>query len=130
MKETIIGLIGVIIGAIIGIIGQALLFRFEYKKWRKEAMIKYLKDKREELEKKYEECREKIWDGMKTNSYNVDMVFTFKSIFPKNVCEAFDELMESEKPIEERKFLCWHVIDEMKKSLAEIDDKIEKEINK
>lgn len=131
MKEVIIGLAGVIIGGVIGIMGQFAILCFDIKKWKKGEKIKYLKAKKEELEKKYEECMKKIYEGFEKDTYNSEMVFDFEIIFPKNVSNAFNNLMkDKDKSYEAKKRHSFSIIAEMKKSLSEIDQQIEREINK
>jgi len=130
MTEAIIGLTGVIIGGIIGTIGQIILLCFDRKKWRKEATIKHLKTKKEQLEEKYKGYMEKLYKGMEKNSYNSEMVFDFKITFPKNVSDAFENMMrDKDKSFETKKTHSFLIISEMKKSLSEIDQQIEREIN-
>lgn len=122
-------LIGVIIGGVIGSITTFLVLAFEYKKWKKEKRIENLRIKREELEKKYESGRKKLYEGFKKDSYDTDMVFNFEIIFPKNVSEAFKNMMyDKDKSYEAKKKHSFRIISEMKKSLAQIDKEIEEEL--
>ena len=49
MYEAIIGLIGVVIGAIIGIVNQYIFAYFDVKKWKKDKIIENLRIKRSDL---------------------------------------------------------------------------------
>ena len=126
MSET---LIGVIFGGIIASIIPVVTLIYEHKKWKKGKRIENLRIKKEELEKKYEECKEKLYEGLQKEIYDTDMVFNFRSIFPKNVSEAFIKMMEDkDRSTESKKDHSILIIAEMKKSLAEIDKEIEKEL--
>lgn len=131
MEGAIIGLVGVVIGGIIGIIGQFTILCFDIKKWKRGEKIKYLKTKKEKLEKKYEDCMKKLYEGIKTGVYNSEMVFDFEITFPKNVSNAFNNMMkDKDKSYEAKKRHSFSIIAEMKMSLSEIDKQIEREINK
>jgi len=131
MKDAIIGLAGVIIGGIIGTMGQIILSRFDYKKWKKEKTIKQLENKKEELKKEYEKYEQELIEGIGKDVLDSGMIFSFQFLFPKNVSKAFEKMMnEKNRTPKIRTFHLWNIQSEMKKSLTKIDEKIEKEINK
>ncbi|MFA5870459.1 MAG: hypothetical protein WC842_01025 [Candidatus Paceibacterota bacterium] len=129
MTETIIGLTGVIIGGLIGIIVQIISSRSDLKKWQKERIIESLRNKRESLDRKTKEYKEKLIDGMENGTYEAEMCFDFLYLFPQNVCSAFDLLINEKDPKKRRDFY-HNVISEMKQALLDIDKKIELEIYK
>jgi len=122
-------LIGVIIGGLIVSIIPVVTLIYENKKWRKEKRIENLRIKKRELERKYGECKEKLYEGLKKESYDTDMVFNFEIIFPQNVSEAFKDMMhDKDKSFQAKKKHSFSIIAEMKKSLVKIDKKIEEEL--
>lgn len=122
-------LVGVIIGGLIVSIASVATLIYEDKKWRKEKRIENLRIKKEELERKYGECREKLYEGLQKGSYDTDMVFNFEIIFPQNVSEAFRNMMhDKDKSFEAKKKHSFLIITEMKKSLVKIDKEIEEEL--
>ena len=122
-------LVGVIIGGLIASITPVVNLIYKDKKWRKEKRIENLRIKKEELERKYGECREKLYEGLQEGSYDADMVFNFEIIFPQNVSEAFSNMMyDEDKSFEAKKKHSFLIITEMKKSLVKIDKEIEEEL--
>lgn len=134
MREAIIGLAGVIIGGIIGLVGQFILARFDNKKWKKEKIIENLRIKRENLEKRYSKCIPELYKSIEKETFSAEMTFEIIHTFPKNVAESFRKfsygnLNNQEKKKEAQKSV-WDIIYEMKKSLSEIDEQIKLEIEK
>lgn len=127
MNETIFSLIGVVIGGLIGIIGQFGISFFDNKRWEKEKRIEHLRIKRSELDTKYKECMESLYESLKSNTYSTASVFDAIYFFPVDVKEAYRNVKE-DGDIEVRKKSVWNVEAEMKKSLAEIDKQIDDEI--
>jgi len=129
MDSAVVGLIGVIVGSIITYIGQYFLFRFEYKKWKKEEKIDFLKYQRENLERKYKECDENLVKAIFESSINIDMGAHFLVSFPENVKDAFNLAMKDHgRDNEKKRSHYMYILTEMKKSLVEFDKQIVKEI--
>ncbi len=130
MREAIIGLIGVVVGGLIGIVGQFFINFFDNKRWEKEKRIEHLRIKRSDLELKYEKCINSLYESLESNTYNADSVFDALIFFPENVREAYMAVPGNDSEITTRKKAVWNVSAEMKKSLVKINDQIEEEINK
>lgn len=126
MSET---LLGVIIGATIASIGPLITLFFNYHKWRKEGKIGYLKLKRDNLEKQFDECLESLSDSMGKNIYPTDMTSDIYVLFPDKVKNAFNNMLYDKDKTElamKGHFAAISFV--MKATLSEIDKKIEKEI--
>jgi hypothetical protein len=123
-------LTGVIVGALIASFIPAITLCFEYKRWKKEKLLDYYKNKRERLENLFSEIRKKMIKGMVEESYSVEMIASFLSQCPKNVSEAFDNMMKQEnKTQEDYRQHNLTISLEMNESLKEIESKIEKIIS-
>jgi len=123
MSET---LLGVIIGGIIGLIPTLIVSFIEYKKWKKERNIAILQQKREKMEKLFDEAYEKIHQGMEEGSFSIDMITDILRLSPRKVSEAFDKMMlDKNESIENQRTHLLEISIEMKNSLAEIDKDIE-----
>jgi len=120
-------LIGVIVGALIASFMPAITLYFEYKRWKKEKLLDYYKNKRERLENLFSEIRNKLIKGMVEESYSIGMIASILSQCPKNVSEAFDNMMKQENKTQEDYRNHNLIISvEMNESLKEIESKIEK----
>lgn len=128
MNET---LIGVIVGGLIGIVGQFLIFYFDNKKWKKERIIEVLKMRRDRLEEKYNKCIEELRKSLETNLYGDSALDTIVKTFPQRVCDAYEEVLKNTKSTPEiRKQKVAMFILETKHHLNQIDQEIIDEINK
>lgn len=134
MYEAIIGLIGVVIGAIIGIVNQYIFAYFDVKKWKKDKIIENLRIKRSDLSEKYDKCIPELYKSMKEGLFNAEMTFEIIHTFPENVVESFREFefgnLDNKEKIEKAQKSAWNMIREMKRSLSEIDEQIKREIEK
>lgn len=128
---AMIGFIGVIIGGIIASFTTLISLLLDYKSREKERKIKNLRLRKEGLEKKFTEARNRLNDDMKKDSYSSDMIANFEIIFPEKIWQAFKDMMTDKDKTEKKKVKHFYLIMKaMKESLKIIDDKIEKEINK
>jgi hypothetical protein len=115
MKEAIMALISVFIGAIISIIGQFLVNYFNYKKWQKDRLIEELKSKKENLNKEYRKIKNKLIKGVADNNYDMDMVTTINFLFTKNVQDAFNEMIKDKNnTLDNRKIHLYKIMSEIK----------------
>ena len=119
-------LLGVIIGGIIGLIPTLIVLFIEHKKWKKEINIAILQQKREKIEKRFDEAYEKIHQGIGKGSFSIDMITDILRLSPRKVSEAFDKMMlDKNQNIENQRTHLLEISIEMKNSLAEIDKEIE-----
>ena len=131
MKETIMTLIGVLIGGIISIMGQFLVNHFNYKKWQKDRLIEELKSKKENLNQEYRKIKNKLIKGVRDNNYDIDMLTTIVFLFPKNIQDAFNEMVKDKnETLDNRRIHLYKIMSEIKQYFVEIDKKIEEEIKK
>lgn len=123
-------LIGVIVGALIASLMPAITLFFEYKRWKKERLLDYYKNKRDRLEGLYAEIRKNLIKGMTEESYSVEMIASILSRCPEKVSWAFDEMMKQEnKTIDDYRNHNLIISVAMNESLQEIETKIEKLIS-
>ena len=132
MTEAIIGLIGVVIGGVIGIVGQIIVAHFANKIWKKEKRIENLRIKRDKLEAKYNKCASDLFESLKTDLYDMDSSLDVIHSFSTNIYDAFFKVIANKKvgkPADDLKLNIGEFIAETKKSLNEIDTEIQKEID-
>ena len=119
------------VGGLISVIGQFFSLYYENKKWKKEKVLDILKVKKQDLEDKYKTSTEQLHKSFQTDTYDTDSSFNFIHIYPKDVLASFELFLkdrdENDKLKRQNLLL---IFSEMKKSLADIDQKILDEINK
>ncbi len=131
MIESLIGLLGALVGGAIGIITQIVNSSFEDKRWKKEKTIEVLRIKKEKLEEKYHKCTEDLYNSLKTNRYEDSVFDVLVESFPKNVCDAYKNVIDNTTgEIEERRHLIGRFIMQTKDHLNIIEKQIMDEINK
>lgn len=124
MNET---LIGVFVGGLIASIAPITTLIIDHKRWKKETILEYLKSERNRLNENFEKTLEKLSKAMAENSYPSDMVSEIMIMMPENVSDKFIEFIEDKDKTENKmKNTYLDLAVEMKVSLKEIDDKIEK----
>lgn len=127
MSDT---LLGVLIGGAIASITPIITITIEYKKWKKDKRIDFLKLKREKLETSFKDASEKITIGMQDGKFSVDTLSDFDFLFPKNVSEALQKFMNEEyRSPKTTLFHNYEINREMKKALSELDHQLEEIIN-
>ncbi len=129
MSET---LLGVLIGGLIASITPIITLNVEYKKWKKTIKIERLYKRKRDLENKYKKVIEELSSSMAKNSYSCEMIADFKVTFPKEVGDNFDEMMGDKKKRTDdttMKFHFFKITSAMKKSIKELENKIDKETN-
>ena len=124
MNET---LIGVFVGGLIASIAPITTLIIDHKRWKKETILEYLKSERNRLNENFEKTLEKLSKAMAENSYPSDMTSEIMIMMPKNVSDIFIEFIEDKDKTENKmKNTYLDLAVEMKISLKEIDEKIEK----
>ncbi len=129
MQEALFGLVGVVLGGMIGIVGQLVSIHLENKKWKKEKLIEDLRIKKHNLENKYAEALPEVRKSLDAEYINAEVALDMIHYFPENVQDAFRTLMN---PLEHntgtKRSNYFKLISEVKKSLNNIDAEIKEKI--
>lgn len=127
MSET---LIGVLIGGVIASIAPITSLFFESRRWKIERQLEQLKEERRRLERLIEYVLPQLGRDMVQDSYSAHMTSDIVALMPKSVLDRFDEWMfEEDKDEVKSKQALFKIAVEMKKCLAEIDEKISNILN-
>ncbi len=132
MSDT---LLGVLIGGAIASVVPIISLFLNISKWKREKRIDFLYNKR----KQYSDLFSSLMDEMIRNevkqfNYSMDLLTSFIHLVPKEVSDSFSYFFEKYHTVKEedkRRFFkdnYMKIWNSMKKELAEIDKKIEKEI--
>jgi hypothetical protein len=127
MLETILG---VSVGGLISIITTKVNHYYEYKKWKKQEKISFLKDQHKNLESKFTFAFEKLLTAAGENLYPLELLADFEYSFPREVNDAFSDFMKnkSSKDIPTQRIELYNIAKVMKKSLFDIESQIKKEL--
>lgn len=123
MSET---LIGVIIGGIIASIAPVFTLVIDHRRWRHESKLAYLRSERKNLEALFNKNLKRFSKAIAENSFSSDMISDFLLSMPKDVSTTFKAFMADPDKTEKKcKQFYMNLALAMKKSLVEIDHKIE-----
>jgi hypothetical protein len=125
MSET---LQGVIIGGLIASITPLIVLWYEYKKWKKEKKIEFLRSRYVKLQNIYNKSIEHLHEGLKNKSFSIDLRTDIDLVMPTVVSEKCLELIK-EKDDDKLQGKMYFVKLAMKKNLEDIDLEIKKEIS-
>jgi len=123
-------LLGVIIGGLIASIAPIITLIANHGRWKWEAKLEYLRAERHRLEELYRETLDKLDKAMAENKYPSQMISDICVLMPKPVADRFDTWMsEKNKDATKGQQAYLAICAEMKRSLADIDEKIKELIN-
>ena len=119
-------LLGVIIGGLIASITPIITVIYNHIRWKRERKLEHLKAERKRLEQRFEGVLDDFAKGMAHGSYSSKMASEIEILMPKEVSEIYEKFM-ADKDKTEFKGKCAYLdmAMVMKKSLKEIDEKIE-----
>lgn len=121
---------GVIVGGIFASLGTIATLVFQYKKWKKEKRIEHLRNERTRLEPLFKKILEQTNQEMKGESMDSDVFADILYLCPEKVKSAYIEFLELKDPtVEEKQESYFSISSAMKESLAEIDHRIERELD-
>lgn len=119
-------LIGVIIGGLIASISPVFTLVIDHRRWKRESKLAYLMSERKNLETLYSKNLRRFSKAIAENSFSSDMISEFLLSMPKEVSATFKAFMaDPEKTEKKCKQFYMNLALSMRKSLAEIDNKIE-----
>jgi hypothetical protein len=119
-------LIGVIIGGLIASISPVFTLVIDHRRWKRESKLTYLMTERKNLETLYSKNLRRFSKAIAENSFSSDMISEFLLSMPKEVSATFKAFMaDPEKTEKKCKQFYMNLAVAMRKSLAEIDNKIE-----
>jgi hypothetical protein len=119
-------LIGVIIGGLIASISPIFTLVIDHRRWKRESKLTYLMSERKNLETLYSKNLRRFSKAIAENSFSSDMISEFLLSMPKEVSATFKAFMaDPEKTEKKCKQFYMNLALAMRKSLAEIDNKIE-----
>jgi len=119
-------LLGVIIGGLIASMTPIVMLILDHRRWQRQSTLDQLRFERKRLEKIFRENLKSFSKAIAENSYPSDMIMDFILTMPKEVSIKFKEfLTDPNKTDEKCKKAYINVVSSMKKTLADIDGKIE-----
>lgn len=122
MSDT---LIGVVIGGIIASIAPVFTLVIDHRRWRRESKLTYLVSERKNLEELYRKNLKRFSKAISENSFSSAMISDFLLAMPKEVSSIFKTFMaDPDKTDKKCRQSYVSLAGAMKKSLAEIDNKI------
>lgn len=122
MSDT---LIGVVIGGIIASIAPVFTLVIDHRRWRRESKLTYLVSERKNLEELYRKNLKRFSKAISENSFSSEMISDFLLAMPKEVSSIFKTFMaDPDKTDKKCRQSYVSLAGAMKKSLAEIDNKI------
>ena len=124
-------LLGVIIGGLIASVTPIVMIILDHIRWQRQSSLEQLRFERKRLEKIFRENLKRFSKAITENSYPSDMIMDFILNMPKEVSSKFKEfLADPNKTDEKCKKAYIIVVSSMKKTLSDIDSKIENNIFK
>ena len=119
-------LLGVIIGGLIASVTPIVMIILDHRRWQRQSSLEQLRFERKRLEKIFRENLKRFSKAITENSYPSDMIMDFILTMPKEVSSKFKEfLADPNKTDEKCKKAYIIVVSSMKKTLSDIDSKIE-----
>ena len=119
-------LIGVIIGGIIASITPLVMLILDHRRWQRESELEHLRSERKKLERIFRENLKRFSKAIVKNSYASDMIMDFLLTMPKEISIKFKEFLADPNKTDSRCKKAYMSIGlSMKKTLSEIDSKIE-----
>jgi len=123
MSDT---LIGVIIGGMIASITPLVMLILDHRRWQRESKLEHLRSERKRLERMFRENLQRLSKAISKNSYPSDMMMDFLLTMPKEISILFKEFLADPDKTDSRcKKAYMSIVLSMKKTLSEIDSKIE-----
>lgn len=119
-------LIGVIIGGMIASITPLVMLILDHRRWQRESKLEHLRSERKRLERMFRENLQRLSKAISKNSYPSDMMMDFLLTMPKEISILFKEFLADPNKTNSRcKKAYMSIVLSMKKTLSEIDSKIE-----
>ena len=119
-------LIGVIIGGMIASITPLVMLILDHRRWQRESELEHLRSERKKLERIFRENLKRFSKAIVKNSYASDMIMDFLLTMPKEISIKFKEFLADPNKTDSRCKKAYMSIGlSMKKTLSEIDSKIE-----
>jgi len=119
-------LLGVIIGGLIASVTPIVMIILDHIRWQRQSSLEQLRFERKRFEKIFRENLKRFSKAITENSYPSDMIMDFILTMPKEVSSKFKEfLADPNKTDEKCKKAYIIIISSMKKTLSDIDSKIE-----
>ena len=119
-------LIGVIIGGMIASITPLVMLILDHRRWQRESELEHLRSERKKLERIFRENLKRFSKAIVKNSYASDMIMDFLLTMPKEIAIKFKEFLADPNKTDSRCKKAYMSIGlSMKKTLSEIDSKIE-----
>ena len=120
-------LIGVIVGGFIASIIPIVTLLTEHRRLKQNLKLKHLLEERQGLEDKFKKNLNRFTKAIRENSYSSDMINDFNLTMPEEVSEIFKKfLADPNKTKITYKKTYMGLVLSMRKSLSDIDEKIEK----
>jgi len=88
-------LLGAIIGGLIGIAGQFVSQRLDFRKWRTERLIEHLREERKRLEVQLDELTPKMQRALTEEAFDAKMGATVLHRCPSRVRDAFSAMIDA-----------------------------------
>jgi hypothetical protein len=119
-------LLGVIIGGLIASITPIVMIILDHRRWQRQSKIEQLRFEQRRLERIFRGNLKRLSKAITENSYPSDMIMDFILTMPQEVSTKFKEfLADPNKTDEKCKKAYINVVSSMKKTLYDIDNKIE-----
>jgi len=119
-------LLGVIIGGLIASITPIIMIILDHRRWQRQSKLEQLRFEQRRLERIFRGNLKRFSKAITENSYPSDMIMDFILTMPQEVSTKFKEfLADPNKTDEKCKKAYINVVSSMKKTLYDIDSKIE-----
>ena len=119
-------LLGVLIGGLIASITPIVMIFLDHRRWQRQSTLEQLRFERQRLERIFRGNLKRFSKAIAENSYPSDMIMDFILTMPKEVSSKFKEfLADPNKTDATGKKVYVDLVLSMKKSLSDIDSKIE-----
>ena len=119
-------LLGVIIGGLIASITPIVMIILDHRRWQRQSRIEQLRFEQRRLERIFRGNLKRFSKAITENSYPSDMIMEFIITMPQEVSTKFKEfLADPNKTDEKCKKAYINIVSSMKKTLYDIDSKIE-----
>ena len=119
-------LVGVAIGGLIASTTPIIMLILDHRRWQQQTTLEHLRFERKRLENIFRENLKRLSKAIRENNYPSDMIMDFILTMPQDVSAKFKSfLADPNKTDAKCKNAYLNVFSSMKRTLSDIDDKIE-----